>query len=396
MVAKDGQLPILGKPLPLHEGRAVGSLRFIEVPGLYEKHEGEVYACAFTRDSSCVLSAGWDGYLRLWDASTGTTLTTLHAGPKPLSACCPSPDGLQWLSGSMEGLISIWDGVSHQLLTSIVAHTRPVSSICYSPDGKLIGSSSWDRQVALRPADQPREGRTLGSHHDIVAGCCFSPDGRFLLSWSHDGMIKLWDTDARREAALFSGHTDRVNALAVSPDGRLALSGSRDSTVRLWDLQDMAELATVNVGAEIRACFLLLDGESAVVADAVGRLFLMSVPSFQVIAQLQTPFRVMSGGLAPHGMALALGSEDGVVHLVAVEGYEDASLLVPAKQTAKQAPGLLGGLFGTTRTLHTFNMTCPSCQGVIEKPTLPAGPFACPRCHRRLRASNRTPALQNI
>ncbi|MBY0228875.1 MAG: WD40 repeat domain-containing protein [Gemmataceae bacterium] len=374
----------------------MGSLRLVDVPGLYEKHEGEVYACAFTHDSACVLSAGWDGFLRLWDAATGTTLASLHAGPKPLSACCPSPDGLQWLSGSMEGIVSVWDGVSHQSLASIVAHTRPVSSLCFSPDGKLIASASWDRQVMLRPADQPREGRAIGSHHDIVSGCRFSPDGEFLLSWSHDGSVKLWDVAARREAATFSGHSDRVNALAVSPDGRLALSGSRDCTLRLWDLQQRCELATVNVGTEIRACLLLLDGESAAVADAAGRLFLMAVPTFEVLGQVQTPFRALCGSLSPNGMSLALGSEDGVVHLVAVEGYEETSLLVPARQTAKQTAGLLGGLFGTTRTTHTFSMTCPACQGMIEKPTLPAGPFACPRCHRRLRATNRTPALQGV
>ena len=374
----------------------MGSLRLVEVPGLYERHEGEVYACAFTHDSAAVLSAGWDGMLRLWDAATGTTLASLDAGPKPLSACCPSPDGLHWLSGSMEGTLSVWDCVSHECLASVAAHTRPVSAICFSPDGKLIASSSWDRQVMLRSADQPREGRAIGSHHDIVSGCRFSPDGSQLLSWSHDGSVKLWDVAGRQGLATFSGHSDRVNAVAVSPDGRLALSGSRDATLRLWDLQQMCELATVNVGAEIRACFLLLDGESAVVADALGRLFLMGVPGFGVVSQLQAPSLAMSGCLSPNGMSLALGSEDGVVHLVAVEGYEDASLLVPARQTAKQGPGLLGGLFGTTRTTHTFSMTCPACQSLIEKPTLPVGPFACPRCHRRLRASNRTPVLQGI
>ena len=66
-----------------------------------------------------------------------------------------------------------------------------------------------------------------------------------------------------------------------------------------------------NLGAEVRACFYLLDGESVVAADSAGRLFLMSVPNFEVQAQAQTTFKVMCGDLAPSGLQLALGAEDG-------------------------------------------------------------------------------------
>ena len=44
-----------------------------------------------------VLSAGWDGNLRLWEASSGRHLTALRAGPKPLSACAFTPDGRRWV-----------------------------------------------------------------------------------------------------------------------------------------------------------------------------------------------------------------------------------------------------------------------------------------------------------
>jgi WD40 repeat protein len=361
---------------------------------MYEKHEGEVYSCAFTPDGACVLSAGWDGILRLWDSTSGTTLTSFRASPKPLSSCCSSPDGTRWLTGSMEGLLSFWDGVSHESVNSFVAHTRPISCLAYSPDGKHLATASWDRQVVMRDAENPREARVLGSHHDIAAGCTFRPDGKMLLSYSHDGTVKAWDVDGARELATFAGHTDRVSCLAMSPDGRAALSGGRDATLRLWDLEQMAELAAVNLGAEVRACFLLLDGWSAVAADAVGRLFLMAVPSFEVRAQIQTPFRVMCGALSPCGSHLALGGEDGIMHMVAIEGFEDSPLVVTALPGVKEEAGMLGGLFGT-RQRKVFAMKCPACRAQIEVPTLPPGPFACRGCGRKLRAQGpRVPALQ--
>jgi WD40 repeat protein len=371
----------------------VGTLRLLEAAPT-ERHEGEVYSCACTGDGAFILSAGWDGHLRLWDAATGAALVKLSASPKPLSCCAFSPDGQQWLSGSMEGLLSIWDGVSYQTLASFLAHTRPISGICYSSDGETMATTSWDRQVAIRKVGTEREARILSGHTDIVAGCRFTVDGKNLVSWSYDGTIKVWDLVLAREVASLAGHTDRVTALALSPDGRWVLSGGRDATVRLWDLETRTEMAALNIGAEVRCCFTLLDGESAVVADAAGRLFLLSLPGFQTQVQVETPYRVMCGALAPSGTQIALGAEDGAVYLVAVEGFEEASLVVTARQSIKEHATVLGRFFGTTKMRWMYEYTCPACLQTMEALTLPDEPVACRKCRRRLRVNGRVPVLQ--
>jgi WD40 repeat protein len=372
----------------------VGTLRLLDSPSS-ERHDGEVYTCAYTPDSSFVLSGGWDGMLRLWDASTGVPVTSVPASPKPLSCCASSPDGLQWLTGSMEGLLTIWDGVSHQILQSFLAHTRPISSICFAPDGQSLATASWDRQVTIRKSGgNERDGRHLSAHLDIVAGCRFTIDGKHLISWSYDGTIKLWERHSLREVATLTAHKDRVTTLALSPDGRYALSGGRDAMVHLWDLEEHTEVATVNLGAEVRACFYLLDGESVVVADAVGRLFLMSSPSFEVQAQIQTPFKVLCGDLAPSGMHIALGGEDGLLHFVALEGFEEASLVITATQNVRQEANILDRFLGKTRYTRTWNFTCPACRQKSEISKLPADAFPCPRCSRLLRVHANVPQLQ--
>lgn len=370
----------------------MGTLRLLVPTSPTERHEGEVYSCAFTPDGAHVVSSGWDGHLRLWEVGEGTARLSVPASPKPLSACCPTPDGQQWLAGSMEGLLTVIDGATQQILQSFVAHTRPISCIAFSPDGQQLVTASWDRQVTVRQVGKEREGRNFGGHYDIVAGCRFTCDGKGLVSWSYDGTIKLWDLELGREAATLSGHADRVVTLALSPEGRYALSGGRDGTVRLWDLDGQAEVATVNLGVEVRACFFLLDGESVVVADASGRLFLMTTPSFEVQAQVQAPFKAMCGDLSPNGAQLALGGEDGVVHFLAVEGLEEASLVVTPKESVKEESSFLGRVFGRPSVRRTLSYTCPACRRAVEAAALPPQTH-CPFCRRRLRVNVRTPVL---
>jgi WD40 repeat protein len=371
----------------------VGSLRLLVPTSPTERHEGEVYSCAYTPDGEYVVSGGWDGQLRLWGADEGTARLAVPTSPKPLSACRPTPDGQQWLAGSMEGLLTVIDGATQTVLQSFVAHTRPISGIAFSPDGQQLVTASWDRQVTVRQVGKERDGRNFGGHSDIVAGCRFTCDGNGLVSWSYDGTIKLWDLELGRETATLSGHTDRVVTLALSPDGRHALSGGRDGTVRLWDLDGPAEVATVNIGVEVRACFFLLDAESVVIADGAGRLFLMTTTSFQVQAQVQAPFKAMCGDLAPGGAQLALGGEDGVVHFLAVEGLEEASLVVTPKESVREEASFLGRVFGRPSVKRTLSYTCPACRRAVEAAALPPQTH-CPFCRRSLRVHVRTPALQ--
>jgi WD40 repeat protein len=372
------------------EGQYVGTLRLLDAATPADKHDGEVFGCAYTPDSAFVLSGGWDGHLRLWDAATGGHLAALRASPKPLSCCAFTPDNKQWVAGTMDGLLSFWDGVSHQTTLNFLAHTRPVSAITFAPDGQTLATASWDRQIVLRKVGKEREGgRVLTGHEDIVAGCRFTPDSKQLLSWSHDRSVRLWDVDSARVLSVFPGHKDRVTAASLSPDGRWAASVGRDGALRLWDLIASTEIGGADLGREGRGCFFLLDGESLVSVDAQGRLMLLSLPRFEIQAQLNTSLKVMCGELAPSGDQLALGCEDGTIQLVAIDGLESASIVVTATQSLKPTSSLLGRLIGSSRLTRTYQYTCPVCREPAETTTLPTKPVSCAKCQRQLSIKTR-------
>ena len=351
-------------------------------------HGGEVFALAFTPDARFVLSGGWDGHLRLWEVSGGTQVTALAASPKAVSACAVAPDGKRWLAGGLDGMLSTWDAATHRQLSAVLAHTRPLSSVLFSADGTLLATAAWDRSIILWPQAGELERRVLTGHDDIVAGCRFTPDGGHLFSWSHDRTARVWDLTRGQSAATLQAHSDRVTAGAVAPDGLWAATGARDRVFLLWDLRAERPARSVCLGGEVRACFFLPDGESLVSIDSHGRIVLHALPDLEERQELATRWPVQCAEMTPDGSTIALGCEDGRVHLVAVDGLDTATLLVTPTQTTHQTQSRLQRLFGRNRVTHAYACTCPTCRHAFELPTGSLGqPASCPSCRRPLRLS---------
>jgi WD40 repeat protein len=369
----------------------VATLRLLASTPEGEGHKGEVFTCAYTPDGAYVLSGGWDGHLRLWEADSGQVVTSVRAGPKPLSACAVAPGGKHWLSGSLEGTVAIWDAMGQKLLHSFMAHTRPVSAILFGEDPDTVITASWDRTLIIWNLRRERDCQTLSGHEDIVAGCCFTPDERRLLSWSHDGTLRFWQLDSLTPFPPIKAHYDRVNTATVSPDGHYIAAGSRDGILKVWDVETELPVASVQMPREIRACFFLLDGESLVAVDQVGRIAIYTLPNLEEAEALLTGLGVHCAQISPSGQQIALGCGDGRVHFAAVEGLDQVPLVVTPTQTTRRVATTLQRLFGTSTLKQTFCFTCPACRKSFELPKADPGQAAsCPYCHRGLRISTVT------
>jgi WD40 repeat protein len=332
-----------------------------------------------------VLSAGWDGYLRLWEATTGAHVTEFQVSSKPVSSCAISPDGKQWLSGTLEGMLARWDALTHDEVSNFLAHTRPMSAIVFGVDGRLLATASWDRSIILWNAAREREGRTLTGHTDIVAGCRFTPDGRLLVSWSYDGTLRTWDVSRARLLSTLTGHVDRILSGGVSPDSRWAASGSRDGMLKLWDLVTGKESASANQFEEIRGCLFLLDGKHLITVDAPGILRMYSVPDLKPEGELPAQVKIQCAELAHSGAVVALGGADGRVYIVALEGFDSSPLVVTASQINRRTQTTLQKLIGKSQVKQAYICRCPVCRQSFELTgSVPTHEVACPSCRRTL------------
>jgi DNA-binding beta-propeller fold protein YncE len=205
---------------------------------LYGHRSSNVHAVAFLPGNRAV-SAGADKGLRVWDLSKGKQIDTWAGGETYHLAV--SIDGHRLLSCGPNGPALVWDTAEGTVVHRLDVGGGGASNGAFSRDGRLaatVGADGfvrvWDvaKGTEVIKFDKGRGGE----------GVAFSPDGKQLLA-AQDKTLRLWDVPTGTDRLRLEGHTQGVYAVAFSPDGRRAVSASGDRTVRVWDLATGEEVA---------------------------------------------------------------------------------------------------------------------------------------------------------
>lgn len=157
------------------------------------------------------------------------------------------------------------------------AHCLPLDSIsCVAVYGSclLAGLKNGD---LVQVGCNGQEIRTIGNYHRAAVTAIATDRTTGMTAWGYaDGIILLAGSDGKRLKRLV-GHRSAISGLAFSSN-RLC-SCSNDRTLRLWNLDgERAESVTaLESGAWLLALALSPDGKTALVGDADGRLYRLSV-----------------------------------------------------------------------------------------------------------------------
>jgi len=238
-----------GRPLFVYQGRTFwqGNLPFnkegtgLALPG------GEVGS-----QRPCLLAQQM-GTLRVWDATTGTSLLFLPGPPKGLTVLAYSLDGRRYATTDLKGPVKVWDTITGREVTTLAAGLEPaqrkgllqgLNKAAFSPDGKWLALAGADTVRIWSVADG-REVRTLKGARSFIWHVAFSLDGERLAAACDDGTGIVWNVASGAEVCILRGHTGPVRSLVFSPDGKLLVTGGADKLVKVWDAASGQEMYTL-------------------------------------------------------------------------------------------------------------------------------------------------------
>ncbi|KAK1317660.1 Protein SPA1-RELATED 3 [Acorus calamus] len=220
---------------------------------ILEGHNSEVFACAWSPDSSLLASGSGDSTARIWPIPDGPrgpmNGKDISANAKILkhfkgktNEKCKDVTTLEWnvegtllATGSYDGQARIWtrDG---ELRNTLNKHRGPVFSLKWNKKGDFLLTGSVDRTAIV---------------WDVKTGDCkqqfdFHTAPTLDVDWRNNVQFATGSTDYKiyvckvgenRPIKTFLGHEGEVNSVKWDPTAALLASCSDDRTVKIWSLK---------------------------------------------------------------------------------------------------------------------------------------------------------------
>jgi RNA polymerase sigma factor (sigma-70 family) len=300
-----------GDPLPTGVVARLGTIRF--------RHQNTVRAVAYSRDGTRLISASWDGTMRVWDAETGREL---HRFRQPeASSAAIAPDGKTVASGGMDKSLHVWDLTTGKELLQVGDLENSVMALQFAPDGKSLATLSspiiriWDLTSGKETA------RFTGPAKGVYS-IAFSSDGKLLAGGCEDKTVRIWDTGSGKELRRLEGHADLLYGVAFAPDGKTLASSGRDGdrTIRLWDVATGQEkLRIPGAPGWVRPIAFSPDGKLLASGGQNSVVFILEAATGEELRHCRLPGRddtwVMALAFSPDGKRLATSGSDMPIRL---------------------------------------------------------------------------------
>ncbi len=197
-------------------------------------HSKVVRAVAYLR-SRLVVSAGDDGFVRLWDPADGETKQSFGPFPDGVLSLAVSPGGTFVAAGAGNGKIYLLDTIDNQARGVLNASADGIAAVAMSPSGDAMASGGYDRTVRIwSPGAKPATPVVTFRHKSGVRAITVAPNGALVATGSDDGTIRLLDATTGEEKAQWKAHDGAVEDLSFSGDGVLLASGGSDRRAIVW------------------------------------------------------------------------------------------------------------------------------------------------------------------
>ena len=251
-----------------------------------------IWSAQFSPDGTLIMTAGSDGRARVWDSKTGqaTGIIFPHAGFATLADMSTnvweaqfSPDGSLVLTAGSDGFVRLWDAATGASVGQPLPHGNTVQSAKFDPTGKWIATGARDGMVRFWDVQtrqligQPLEANQYYWIHTVK----ISPDGGLVFAISHDGRIRIWNTDTREKQDTVPDNREIVGAEFNPNDGLLYVLTTKGEVQR-WDLNALpAPHRSVTIPGDVSCITVDSGGRYTAVGDREGTVKILTIPQSQ-------------------------------------------------------------------------------------------------------------------
>ncbi|MGQ1911223.1 WD40 repeat domain-containing protein [Marinifilum sp. RC60d5] len=235
-------------------------------------------------NKSCLVSAGEDGFISLYDLSNGDCFFKEQIENNWLTSIAVWNEKLLCAgrSGKLFRVTFDEDCISREV---VQAHELIIKNIVVSPNNRSIATCSWDDTIKIWEPKKLKETKKILAHNFGVNDVLFLPNNETVISCGKDEKIKIWDIKSKAQLGQFDGHKHWVEAITFNSSKNILASGSCDNTIKIWDIDKQDCLLTIENEEWINDLVFSDDGNYLVANCYNGISKVFDTKSFQLICE---------------------------------------------------------------------------------------------------------------
>ena len=215
------------------------------------KQQGHIYGlnCLdYSHDGAYIVTAGEDGKVKLWNASSGFSFVTFteHVGPVTAVLFTGRGAGKVVLSASLDGTVRAHEMLRYKNFRTLTAPSdTPVqfTSLAADASGDVVCAGTLDPfKIYVWALQTGRLLDILAGHEGPIASLAFH--GSTLASSSWDGTLKVWNV-YQSQCLETMEHGCDVLAVAFRPDGLEMCTATITGNLCFWDVESGEQTAII-------------------------------------------------------------------------------------------------------------------------------------------------------
>lgn len=230
-------------------------------------HERPLTFLKYNREGDLLFSCAKDHNPTVWYADNGERLGTYRGHNGAVWSCDISWDSSRLITGSADQTVKLWDVKKGEQLYTF-NFDAPARSVNFSVGDKLAVITTDPFMEKTSAIHVKRIAEDIDEQTNESALVMRGPSGRInravwgllnknIISCGEDAIIRVWDPVTGQEIMSTkdheNGHNNAITSLCFSADKSHFLTGSLDKSAKLWDTRSLTLIKTYITGRPVNA-----------------------------------------------------------------------------------------------------------------------------------------------